>query len=112
MSQIRSMKAFEIVGPSQNLESVIRPVLLVFFGEAPAKALAGLVQKVKEEMERIRRGPVDVLGIESLYHPEVVRSFNVTIFPAFVLVEQGMERWRYEGMLNPEQLETALATPS
>jgi len=47
-----------------------------------------------------QRLPVSVrlLKVEESAHPEVVKSFHLTQLPAFVLVQQGIERWRQEGV--------------
>lgn len=39
-----------------------------------------------------------VLRIDEATHPEVVQSFRITQTPTFVLVRQGVEIWRQEGM--------------
>ncbi|MBC7568510.1 MAG: thioredoxin [Spirosoma sp.] len=41
---------------------------------------------------------VRMLRIDEAVHPEVVKSFNVSELPAFVLVRQGVEQWRREGI--------------
>ncbi len=41
---------------------------------------------------------VRVLRIDEVTHPEVVQSFAITQTPAFVLVRQGVEIWRQEGL--------------
>lgn len=50
-----------------------------------------------------------VLRLDEVTHPEVVRSFNITRTPTFVLVRQGVERWRHEGQLAEQQLLAMLA---
>ena len=43
-----------------------------------------------------------MLMLNETLHADVVRSFNVQQLPAFVLVQQGVELWRHEGMLNDD----------
>lgn len=47
-----------------------------------------------------------LLRIDEVSHPDVVHSFGITQTPTCVLVRQGVELWRQEGL--PD--ETALAT--
>lgn len=44
-------------------------------------------------------GSLRILQLDEATHPEVVRSFDITHLPAFVLIRQGVELWRHEGML-------------
>ncbi|MFD1469509.1 thioredoxin [Hymenobacter caeli] len=41
---------------------------------------------------------IRVLSVDEASHPAVVRSFQATNLPAFVLVRQGVELWRQQGL--------------
>lgn len=47
---------------------------------------------------------IRVLRINEASHPTVVRSFHTTQLPAFVLVRQGVELWRQQGVPDGEAL--------
>ncbi|MEZ0487343.1 thioredoxin family protein [Fibrella aquatica] len=49
-------------------------------------------------------GSVRILKVDESIHPEVVKSFHLTQLPAFVLVQQGIERWRQEGIRRFDEL--------
>jgi hypothetical protein len=63
---------------------------------APAPTLRHLQQRL---------GPaVRVLAIDEASHPAVVRSFGTPKLPACVLMRQGVELWRQQGLPCPEEL--------
>ena len=45
---------------------------------------------------------IQVLLVDENSHPTVVRSFQPADLPAFVLVRQGAERWRQQGLPEDE----------
>ena len=47
---------------------------------------------------------VRVLTIDEATHPAVVRSFGMPELPACVLMRQGVELWRQQGLPSPEAL--------
>jgi hypothetical protein len=47
---------------------------------------------------------VRVLAIDEASHPAVVRSFGTPELPACVLMRQGVELWRQQGLPSPEAL--------
>ncbi len=50
-----------------------------------------------------RLGPtVRVLPVDEASHPAVVRSFAPAALPACVLMRQGVELWRQQGLLTDE----------
>jgi len=50
-----------------------------------------------------RLGPsIRVLPVDEDSHPAVVRSFGTPELPACVLVRQGVELWRHQGLLEDE----------
>lgn len=51
---------------------------------------------------------VRVLKIDEATHPTVVRSFQATELPAFVLVRQGVELWRQQGLPEGETIASLL----
>lgn len=76
-------------------------VLLVFLPSAtttgninPRSSLTRLVEPIQQQLgESVR-----ILKIDAITHPDVVQSFDIHQFPAFVLVRQGIELWRQEGI--------------
>ena len=69
--------------------------------EAPTPAALGALQQ--------RLGPaVRVLTINEASHPAVVRSFGTPELPACVLVRQGVELWRQQGLPEDENLVASL----
>lgn len=74
-------------------------VLLIFMPPVrtnqPQRAtLTALAQSVQEHLGN----QVRVLRIDESIHPEVVQSFGIVQTPAFVLVQQGVELWRQQGL--------------
>lgn len=60
-----------------------------------------------------RLGPaVRVLKIDEATHPAVVRSFGKPELPACVLVRQGVELWRQQGLPEDGAVATLLAVAS
>ncbi|MDU0372048.1 thioredoxin [Hymenobacter endophyticus] len=56
-----------------------------------------------------RLGPaIRVLKVDEASHPAVVRSFGTPALPACVLVRQGVELWRHEGLPEDEAQVTHL----
>ncbi|WP_051097242.1 hypothetical protein [Spirosoma panaciterrae] len=52
---------------------------------------------------------IQIMCIDEATHPEVVRSFGFTSFPACVLLQQGFELWRYGGPIDHAALPSQLA---
>lgn len=74
-------------------------VLLIFMppmrtAHQQRATLIALAQSVQTQLG----SQVRVLRIDEATHPEVVQSFAITHMPAFVLVRQGVEIWRQEGI--------------
>lgn len=59
-----------------------------------------------DSLQKRLNGSVRVLKIDEATHPEVVRSFDIGQIPALVLVRQGVELWRQEGLTDPNLLAT------
>ncbi|MCY7355954.1 MAG: thioredoxin [Rudanella sp.] len=82
-------------------------VLLVFVpsvsGRESISQRLSLIELV-ETLQQQLGGLVRVLTIDETLHSDVVRSFDVRQLPAFVLVQQGIEIWRHEGMLDEVML--------
>jgi len=53
---------------------------------------------IMSQLQKRLPSSVRMLRIDEAVHPEVVKSFNVSELPAFVLVRQGVEQWRREGI--------------
>ena len=80
-------------------------VLLVFMPSAPAthEQRKLLVQPTDSVQGRFQTR-LRVLRIDATNHPHVVHCFAVTLTPTFVLVREGLELWRQEGLPAEETL--------
>ena len=70
-------------------------VLLVFM--PPDRQQRAELTSVVNSLRNFLDGPLRILQLEEDTHPEVIRSFEITCLPAFILVRQGVELWRHEG---------------
>ncbi|UOQ51153.1 thioredoxin [Hymenobacter cellulosivorans] len=84
---------------------LVRPtdaaVLLVLLPEAGAARPA---PTALQALQRQLGAAVRVLRVEEARHPAVVHSFQATELPALVLVQQGVELWRQQGLPTDEAL--------
>lgn len=95
--------------PLSTLPSVLSPdtaVLLVLLPLVPRGEVAGEVQtNASLRALQGRLGPgIRVLKIDEASHPAVVRSFGPPQLPACVLVRQGVELWRSQGLPEDEAI--------
>ena len=77
-------------------------VLLVFVPSSVTQQdsvnqLLGQVGTVLGDRIRITR-------VDQVIHPEVVRSFGVHQLPSFILLKQGIEIWRHNGLMESREL--------
>lgn len=76
-----------------------KAVLLVFM---PSKETDRRQHQIVSTLADALQGQLDesvrVLKIDEAAHGEVIRSFDITSRPAFVLVQRGVELWRHEGL--------------
>ncbi|GAB4033156.1 thioredoxin domain-containing protein [Spirosoma gilvum] len=72
------------------------PVLLTFISadDTPFSSVREMVNELQYQLD----GKIRVLKIEAAAHPAIVRSFGLQRLPAFVLLLQGTELWRQEGL--------------
>ncbi|MGA0557855.1 thioredoxin [Larkinella sp. VNQ87] len=77
-------------------------VLLVFVPVSlPQQTLINqLLAQVNSELGDFIR----ITRVEQGVHPEVVRSFGVQQLPSFILLRQGTEIWRHNGLLEAHDL--------
>ncbi len=79
-------------------------ILLVFVPTVPSwdtvqePSLPALI----DVMQRQLGTSVPILMLNETLHADVILSFHVHQLPAFVLVQQGVELWRHEGMLDQD----------
>jgi len=71
------------------------PVLLVFTPPTPAQRVE--VDWFLDKARSVLNPTVQIMRISEETHPEVVHSFGFTSLPAFVLLQRGLELWRYSG---------------
>lgn len=81
-------------------------VLLLFVGQNRQQS-DELVRQVNQLRDRFGAG-LRVLPIADGTHPDVAKSFGVTHLPTVVLVRQGRELWRYEGLPDETTLQRGL----
>ncbi|QDK82161.1 thioredoxin [Spirosoma sp. KCTC 42546] len=79
-----------------------RPVLLIFTSASPAQRVE--IDQLLEKARFILNPAVRVMRVSESTHPEVVHSFGFTSLPAFALVRQGQELWRYSGPVDSPDL--------
>ncbi len=82
-------------------------VLLCFLPSATTQdALLerAFMTELAQHLQQRLPGLVRVLKIDEKLHPDVVKSFQLSRLPAFVLVQQGIERWRQEGVGRSEEI--------
>jgi hypothetical protein len=81
-------------------------VLLIFLPPAPLNQSSadGLTASAIQALQ-LRLGPaIRVLKVDEASHPAVVRSFDTPELPACVLVRQGVELWRQQGLPENESV--------
>lgn len=86
-------------------------VLLVLLPPVPRNEAAGAAARTSAAL-RVLQGrlgaAIRVLRIDEASHPAVVRSFRSPQLPACVLVRQGVELWRSQGLPEDEAVVEAL----
>lgn len=99
--------------PLSTLPPVLPPdaaVLLVLLPIVPRNEVAGEAQT--NASLRVLQGQlgaaIRVLKIDEASHPAVVRSFGPSQLPACVLVRQGVELWRQQGLPEGDAIVGAL----
>ncbi len=76
-------------------------VLLCFMPDVSVRQRSveyATLNTIMSQLQKRLPPSVRMLRIDEAVHPEVVKSFNVSELPAFVLVRQGVEQWRREGI--------------
>ncbi len=88
-------------------ETAVLLVLLPFVptGEAPPETLNHLA--VHALQQRLGTA-IRVLKIDEASHPAVICSFGTPQLPACVLVRQGVELWRQQGLPDDDAMVAAL----
>ncbi|TGE24815.1 thioredoxin [Hymenobacter aquaticus] len=82
---------------SRPADSAVLLVLLpVAAGAAGAAQLA--TNTALTTLQQQLGSAIRVLRVDEASHPVVVRSFQPTNLPALVLVQQGVELWRQQGL--------------
>ncbi|MBD2767925.1 thioredoxin [Hymenobacter sp. BT664] len=85
-------------------------VLLVLLPRVPADqaALRQPAQAALRALQGRLGSAVRVLKIDEATHPAVVQSFDSPELPACVLVRQGVELWRQQGLPDEADVNTLL----
>lgn len=90
------------------------PILLVFSPAVPAQRAE--VDRLLEKIRSLLKPGVQVMRVSETTHPEVVRTFGFSTVPGFVLLQRGLELWRYSGPADSpelfEQLGSQMAQPA
>lgn len=96
------MSVSQLTPPPHTTDTAVLLVLLpVRPADPPPYRLQGLLDYLQQ---RLSPG-IRVLKIDEATHPAVVHSFHAQQLPAFVLVRQGVELWRQQGL--PDEEDTA-----
>ncbi|MBD2715963.1 hypothetical protein KBK19_13050 [Microvirga sp. STR05] len=85
---------------TQAPEPAVLLVLLPMAAEAAKPAFMASLARLQQQLGTAIR----VLKIDEASHPSVVRSFQTTELPAFVLVRHGVELWRQQGLPEGETI--------
>lgn len=65
---------------------------------AVSQEISQLQTALLYQLQRQLPQSIRLLQINESAHPDVIKSFNLNQLPAFVLVRQGAEKWRLEGV--------------
>ncbi len=77
-------------------------VLLIFTpGTSDGRVV---VDQLLEKAQAVLNASVQVMRVSDATYPEVSRSFGFATLPAFVLVQCGLEVWRYAGPVDSSEL--------
>ncbi|MBD2756520.1 thioredoxin family protein [Spirosoma validum] len=92
--------------PHPVLLSAQSAVLLIFFMPSDSINLPqrALLTALADSLQAQLGSLVRVLRIDEADHPDVVQSFAITLMPAFVLVQRGIELWRQQGLADERTL--------
>lgn len=100
--------------PLATLPSALPPdtaVLLVLLPLGPRGEMTGEAARTTASLRALQGrlgAAIRVLRIDEASHPAVVHSFGPPQLPACVLVRQGVELWRSQGLPEDEAVVTAL----
>ena len=86
-------------------------MLLVLLPLGPRGEVAGEAARTTASLRALQGrlgAAIRVLRIDAASHPAVVRSFGPPQLPACVLVRQGVELWRSQGLPEDEAVVAAL----
>lgn len=92
--------------PYPVLRSAHSAVLLIFFmpSEGANRQQRALLTALADSLQKRLGSLLRILRIDETNHPDVVQSFAITQTPAFVLVRQGIELWRQQGLADEATL--------
>jgi thioredoxin-like negative regulator of GroEL len=76
-------------------------VLLVF---VPNSMMQAAVNQLLERVGVALGDHIRITRVDQAVHPEVVRSFGVHQLPSFILLKQGIEIWRHNGLLDSQEV--------
>ena len=89
--------------PAARLLVLLPPALTVSDRQKRAATLAAL-----SALQRQLGADIRVLRIDEASHPAVVHSFDGQGLPAFVLIREGVELWRQQGLPEGEGMAAQL----
>jgi len=96
---------FSQLTPTQQVADT--DVLLVLLPKANGEGKSAQLATTNASLDYLQHqlGPaIRILRIDEASHPAVVRSFHATQLPAFVLLRQGIELWRHQGLTEGESI--------
>lgn len=101
------MKPFS---PSPGLPPELAVLLVLLPPLAAGQAAPDALSNASIRALQVRLAPdVRVLRVDEASHPAVVHSFGTPELPACVLVRQGVELWRQQGLPDDESTAALLA---
>ena len=103
-----------VPAPTRSLQTTDAAVLLVLLPrvglaqteQTPAARTSTLL--MLSALQQRLGAAIRVLRIDEASHPAVVRSFDGRGLPAFVLIQNGAELWRQQGLPEGQQMAALL----
>ncbi|RCR66356.1 thioredoxin family protein [Larkinella punicea] len=77
-------------------------VLLVFVPNSGSQQDS--VNQLLDRIGAVLGDRIRITRVDQVVHPEVVRSFGVHQLPSFILLKQGIEIWRHNGLMDAREL--------
>jgi thioredoxin-like negative regulator of GroEL len=70
----------------------------------PCKAMEPILQTIQKKYE----GKFSILKVDGGKDEDLLKKYNVTALPVFIVYKNGKEIWRKDGVVSEKELETLL----